>query len=107
MAGCGHTRHQLRGGLRLPHGAASGHKNSASLGQAVKIASSCEEKNKAIARKSIIAKKEISKGEVLTENNLMIKRPGTGIPPNQYYEILGSKAVDNFKPEQLIRIDSV
>ena len=37
----------------------------------------------------------------------MIKRPGTGIPPNQYYEILGSKAVDNFKPEQLIRIDSV
>jgi N-acetylneuraminate synthase len=78
-----------------------------SLGQAVKIASSCEEKNKAIARKSIIAKKEISKGEVLTENNLMIKRPGTGIPPNQYYEILGSKAVDNFKPEQLIRIDSV
>ncbi|NQZ86954.1 MAG: N-acetylneuraminate synthase [Colwellia sp.] len=76
-----------------------------SLGQAVKVASICEEKNKAIARKSIIAKKEICKGEMLTEKNLMIKRPGTGISPNQYYEILGSKAVDNFKPEQLIRID--
>ena len=78
-----------------------------SLGKAVKIASSCEEKNKAIARKSIIAKKEIRKGEMLTEKNLTIKRPGTGISPNQYYEILGRKALDNFKPEQLFRIESV
>ncbi len=76
-----------------------------SLGQAVKIASTCEVKNKAIARKSIIAKQEILKGDVFTEKNLMIKRPGTGLSPNQYYEILGSKAVDNFKPDQLIRLD--
>jgi N-acetylneuraminate synthase len=76
-----------------------------SLGQAVKVASTCEVKNKAIARKSIIAKREILKGEVLTDENLMLKRPGNGLSPNQYYEILGSKAVEHFKPDQLIRID--
>jgi N,N'-diacetyllegionaminate synthase len=76
-----------------------------SLGRAVKIASTCEVRNKAIARKSIIAKKEILTGDVFTEKNLMIKRPGTGLSPNQYYEVLGRKAVDNFKPDQLISID--
>jgi len=76
-----------------------------SLGQAIKAPSACEVKNKAIARKSIIAKKAILKGEELNESNLMIKRPGTGLSPNQYYEILGSKAVSDFKIDQLIRME--
>ena len=76
-----------------------------SLGQAVKIPSACEVKNKVIARKSIIAKTEILKGDIFTEENLMIKRPGSGLSPNKYYEILGSKALENFKPDQLVRIN--
>jgi N-acetylneuraminate synthase len=76
-----------------------------SLGKAIKTPSLCEVKNKAVARKSIVAKKEIIKGEAFTKDNLAIKRPGTGLSPTLYYEIMGREAVDNFKPGQLISID--
>jgi len=76
-----------------------------SLGKAIKTTSECEVKNLAVARKSIVAKKNIAKGEKLTEANLAIKRPGSGLSPHHYYQILGSKAVDNFVAGQLISID--
>mgnify|MGYP000243393316 CR=1 FL=1 len=61
-----------------------------------------ELKNKSIARKSIVAKKDIKKGEILSENNLAIKRPGNGISPMRWDEIVGTVATKDYKEEELI-----
>ena len=74
-------------------------------GSGKKEPSNSESKNKAVARKSIIAIKAIKKGEELTETNLGIKRPGTGISPMRWLEILGKNAVRDFEVEELIEID--
>ena len=60
--------------------------------------------NRNAARKSIIAKKVIRKGEVLTTENLTTKRPGTGISPMQWNEVLGSKAIRDFHEDELIEV---
>ena len=52
--------------------------------------------------KSIVAKKTIKKGEELTEDNLDIKRPGNGISPMCWYDLLGTKAVKDFSEDELI-----
>ena len=72
------------------------------FGSSAKKPSESEIKNIEIARKSIIAKCNISKGEEFTENNLSIKRPGNGISPTQWYEVLGQKAIKNFEEDELI-----
>lgn len=74
------------------------------LGDGVKRPSKSEEKNKPIARKSIVAQKEIKKGEVLTADNLTVKRPGEGISPMQWEKVLGTKAIRDFAPDELIEI---
>jgi len=74
-------------------------------GSGKKEPSRSEWKNKAVARKSIIATKAIKKGERLTETNLGIKRPGTGISPMRWDDILGEKAIRDFEEEELIEID--
>jgi len=74
------------------------------LGSGVKKVSSSEMENKNIARKSIIAKCNIQKGEVFTEENLTTKRPGNGISPMKWYEILGKKATRDFSEDELIDI---
>jgi N-acetylneuraminate synthase len=61
-----------------------------------------ELKNKDLARKSIIAKSDIKKGQKLTVDNLAILRPGIGISPTMYYEVLGSYAFKNFSAGELI-----
>lgn len=73
-------------------------------GSGIKEPSPSEMKNKAVARKSIIAFKAIKKGEQFTTSNLGIKRPGTGISPMKWDEILGKKAVRDFKEEELIEL---
>ena len=65
---------------------------------------SSELKNIKIARKSIVAKKKISKGEIFTEKNLCTKRPGTGISPMQWYNVLNKKSKYNFKEDELIKL---
>lgn len=72
---------------------------------------SCEKKpadsercNLAAARKSIIAACDIKRGDVLNERNLTTKRPGTGISPMRWYEILGTKAVRDFQKDELIEV---
>ncbi|MEG1049069.1 MAG: N-acetylneuraminate synthase, partial [Oscillospiraceae bacterium] len=55
------------------------------LGSGIKTVSQSEAKNKAVARKSIVAKVAIKKGETLTACNLTVKRPGTGISPMRWY----------------------
>lgn len=74
------------------------------LGDGVKRVSESERKNIAIARKSIVARRNIQEGEILTEDNLAVKRPGTGINPMQWMEVLGTRAVRDFKEDELIEI---
>ncbi len=74
------------------------------LGNGIKNPSPSEEKNMAIARKSIVAKKEIKKGEFLTKENLTIKRPGSGINPMRWNEVLGQIAKRDFLDDELIEL---
>ena len=62
-----------------------------------------EIKNKIVARKSIIAKKAIKKGEVFTEENITTKRPGNGISPMNWYDILGKVSEYDFEEDMLIK----
>lgn len=74
------------------------------LGSPIKIVSDSERENIAIARKSIVAAKNIKKGEILTIYNLTTKRPGTGISPMRWNEVLGSKAIRDFVEDEVIEI---
>lgn len=74
------------------------------MGDGVKRVMPSEEKNKNIVRKSIVAKKDILEEEIFTENNLTTKRPGYGISPMKWNEILGKKAIINFEKDDLIKI---
>lgn len=74
------------------------------LGSPNKTVSDSERENIAIARKSIVAAKNIKKGEVLTVDNLTTKRPGTGISPMRWNEVLGSKAIRDFVEDEVIEI---
>ena len=73
-----------------------------SMGDGRKVPSSSEKKNIPIARKSIVADKDIKKGELLTENNLTVKRPGTGISPMDWDKIIGTKAIKDYSNDELI-----
>ncbi len=72
------------------------------MGNGVKRPSPSEAKNKPIARKSIVAAKDIRKGEVFTEKNLTIKRPGTGISPMRWDEIVGQVARKDYAEDALL-----
>jgi N,N'-diacetyllegionaminate synthase len=72
------------------------------MGNGIKVPSPSEAKNKPIARKSIVANTDISKGEIFNESNLTIKRPGTGISPMKWDEMIGSKATKDYKSDDLI-----
>lgn len=74
------------------------------IGDSNKKTSPSEIENKAIARKSIVASKKIAKGEKLTADNITTKRPGNGICPMKWYEILGSVAKRDFEEDELIEI---
>ena len=72
------------------------------LGDGVKVPSASEQKNTAIARKSIVAKCKIEKGQIFTEENLTTKRPGTGISPMRWNEIIGTVAQRSYIEDELI-----
>lgn len=72
------------------------------LGSSVKKPSPSETKNKSIARKSIVAKTDIKKGDILSEDNLAIKRPANGISPMRWDEIIGTIATKDYKEDDLI-----
>lgn len=74
------------------------------LGSKTKTATPSEKKNIEIARKSVVARRTIQKGEELTEENLAAKRPGSGISPMRWFEILGTKAVRDFQADELIEL---
>ncbi len=74
------------------------------LGKNKKFVTNSEKKNKLLVRKSLVARIKITRGEKFSKNNLAIKRPGYGISPVKYYEILGKRSKYNFKPDELIKL---
>ena len=74
------------------------------LGSKKKSISNSERKNIAIARKSIVAACAIKKGEILTEQNLTVKRPGTGLSPMLWDEVIGTMAIKDFAEEELLEL---
>lgn len=72
------------------------------IGDGKKKVSSSEKKNKIVVRKSIVAGRKIQKGEIFTEENITVKRPGNGISPIYWNEVLGNKAVRDFEKDELI-----
>ncbi|RAU36888.1 N-acetylneuraminate synthase [Enterobacter sp. ECC-175] len=73
-----------------------------SLGSFDKKVTPSERKNKIVARKSIVAKCNINKGDKFTIDNITTKRPGNGISPMSWYDILGKEAEMDFEEDQLI-----
>lgn len=71
-------------------------------GSGNKEPSTSEIKNINVVRKSIVAAQEIGVGEIFSENNLTVKRPGTGINPMLWESLIGQKAKKSYKPDDLI-----
>lgn len=74
------------------------------LGNGEKKVTESERKNISVARKSIVAAENIKAGEVFTAKNLLVKRPGTGISPMRWYEVLGKTAKRDFSPDECIEL---
>lgn len=72
------------------------------LGNGVKTLSKSEKDNLAIARKSIVAACKIEKGELFTEKNLTVKRPGNGISPMKWEQVIGKIANRDYKEDEMI-----
>lgn len=73
------------------------------LGQSIKVPLNVEKKNMSVARKSLVAGQNIRKGDVFSEENIAIKRPGNGMSPYHYWSILGEKSEHDFSAGELIR----
>jgi N,N'-diacetyllegionaminate synthase len=72
------------------------------LGDGIKRLMPSEVGNRAIARKSIVSRRDIRAGHVFTEDNLTTKRPGIGVSPMQWDRIIGTKAHRDFSVDELI-----
>ena len=79
-------------------------KVEAALGDDKKSPSATELKNRSVARKSIVAKVPIKAGELLTVDNITTKRPGTGINPMMWNDVIGTRAVRDFEEDELIEL---
>ncbi len=73
-------------------------------GSSLKHVTESESANIEVARKSIVACRRIAKGELLTVDNITVKRPGTGISPMRWHEVIGLRAVRDFNADDLIEI---
>lgn len=74
------------------------------LGNGIKKPSASETKNRHIVRKSIVAAREIKRGEMLSEETLAVKRPGNGISPSEWNRVIGRRAIKGFKKDEMIII---
>ena len=79
-------------------------RTEAALGTGRKAVSPSEAKNKPVARKSIVAARPIQKGETFTAENLTTKRPGTGVSPMRWHEVLGLCAKRDFAEDEPIEL---
>jgi N,N'-diacetyllegionaminate synthase len=74
----------------------------AALGDGIKRLTPSEARNKPVVRKSLVASRAIKAGEVFTTENLTTKRPGTGISPMRWDDVLGKNAIRDFAKDELI-----
>ena len=74
------------------------------LGNGHKVISNSERKNITVARKSIVAACTIRKGEILTDANLTVMRPGNGISPMRWEEVIGTRANRDYQEEEMIEL---
>ncbi|OFV70017.1 N-acetylneuraminate synthase [Acetobacterium wieringae] len=74
------------------------------FGDGIKQPAESEKKNIQIARKSIVAETKIEMGDAFTKDNLTIKRPGDGISPMKWFEVLGKRAARDFEEDELIEL---
>ena len=74
------------------------------LGSGEKKVALAESPNMEVARKSIVAARDIKKGEILDYKNITVKRPGNGISPMRWDEIIGTRAIRDFCPDELIEV---
>lgn len=74
----------------------------AAIGTGTKVPSAAELKNRAVARKSLVAARDIKTGEPFTAENLAVKRPGTGVPPIRYWDWLGKPADRDYKADERV-----
>ena len=74
------------------------------IGNGVKHVTKTELKNRSIARKSLVAKKNIKSGDNFTIDNLEVKRPGNGISPMKWDQVIGTKAIRDFLEEEAIEV---
>jgi N-acetylneuraminate synthase len=74
------------------------------MGRSIKMPTTVEIKNSKIVRKSIMAAREIKKGEIFSEDNLICKRPGDGISPMSFWDVLGKAAKRSFLADELISL---
>jgi N,N'-diacetyllegionaminate synthase len=74
------------------------------MGNGIKMPSHSERKNIDIARKSIVARCAVKKGEVFTNDNITAKRPGSGISPMRWFDVLGTTAKRDFEEDELIEV---
>ena len=83
------------------------HKAEIMLGNETKEVTESERSNIFVARKSIVAKRKIMRGEMFSEENITCKRPGNGISPIHWYEVLGKEAEKDFEIDELISCKGV
>lgn len=76
----------------------------AAMGDGIKRPSASESRNMPIARRSLVASKAIRLGEVFSADNIVAKRPGTGLSPMRWDEVLGRRAARDFVPDELIEL---
>lgn len=74
------------------------------IGSGDKTPSPSEKKNIAVARKSVVAKKVIKTGDIFTEENITVKRPGSGISPMKWFDVIGQAAKRDFEEDELIEL---
>lgn len=74
------------------------------LGNGIKKVTPSEAKNKSIVRKSIVASKDIKKGDIFSKNNIAAKRPGMGISPMEWSKVIGKTAKKPFRVDEPIEL---
>ncbi len=74
------------------------------LGNGIKELASSEKENLYVSRKSIVASRDIKKGEIFTVDNIVPRHAGKGISPARWYEVLGKEAIRDFVEDEMIEL---
>ena len=73
------------------------------LGEKKKVPTAGELENRKVARKSLVASRAIKQGEKFSADDFSVKRPGTGLAPSRYWDLIGKEASKNYEKDELIQ----